>query len=315
MGRMFRIISEGNSDSTAVLDDDRPLAVADRFVVEEVPYVEIGGPDGLITSIPKPPSVRIVPSIIPVAISEPDLEEAVELEAAPGAEARVLSVSFHRYPKSGLRLLSTGVVGDLVVHHHPDHPVSLEYRAVRDEIRRQFDEAGPRCVLFTAATPAAGTTTVLLNCAAALAQDSQTKVLVVDAHFARPAVARRLGIADTPGLAEVLGQTVPLAWALQPTPVANLHALAAGHHAQDTDAALATDFTRLMAQLRQWFDWVLVDAGVWPHAAGKDGIAPASDAVFLVTRQAEIDRPEFGAMRASVAAAGGLLRGYVTTRH
>jgi len=35
----------------------------------------------------------------------------------------------------------------------------------------------------------------------------------------------------------------------------------------------------------------------------------------LVTRQAEIDRPEFGAMRASVAAAGGLLRGYVTTRH
>jgi len=312
---MFRIISEVNAESTAVLDDDRPLAVADRFVVEEVPYVEIGGPDGLITSIPKPVIVRVPPTIIPVAVNEPEVEETVEPEVAPASDARVLSVSFHRYPKSGLRLLSTGVVTDLIVYHQPDHPVSVEYRAVRDEIRRQFEEPGPRAVLFTAATPTAGTTTVLLNCAASLAQESQSKVLIVDAHFARPAVARRLGIADSPGLAEVLGQTVPLAWALQPTPVANLHTLSAGHHTEGTDAALATDFTRLMTQLRQWFDWVLVDAGVWSHAAGKDGIAPASDAVFLVTRQSEIDRPEFGAMRASVAASGGLLRGYVTTRH
>jgi len=312
MGRMFRIISEGGAETAALLDH-RPVAVADRFVVEEIPFIEIGGPDGLITSIPKP-IVRVAPSIIPAVTVDDDEEDDTEPEPSL-TDAKVLSVAFHRYPKSGLRLLSTGVAADLVVYHQPEHPVSQEYLAVRDEIRRQFEEPGPRSVLFAAATAAAGTTTVALNCAAALARDSQSKVLIVDTHFARPAVGRRLGLADAPGLAEVLGQTVPLAWALQPTPIANLHALTAGHHAGTTDAALAADFSRLMVQLRQWFDWVIVDAGVWSNAVGKDGLAPASDAVFLVTRQAEIDRPEFGAMRASVAAAGGLLRGYVTTRH
>ena len=41
---------------------------------------------------------------------------------------------------------------------------------------------------------------------------------------------------------------------------------------------------------------------------------PACDAVYLVTRQADIDRPEFAGLRASVEQRGGVLRGYITTR-
>jgi hypothetical protein len=77
---------------------------------------------------------------------------------------------------------------------------------------------------------------------------------------------------------------------------------------------MAADFPRLLAQLRQWFDWVLVDGGVWADALGGEGFAPTADAVYLVTRQTDIDRPEFADLRASVSAAGGMLRGYVTTR-
>jgi Mrp family chromosome partitioning ATPase len=121
-------------------------------------------------------------------------------------------------------------------------------------------------------------------------------------------------VAETPGLAEVLGQMVPLAWALQPTAVENLHALSAGVPADDTAKAMAADFPRLLAQLRQWFDWVLVDAGVWDESLGQESAGPACDAVYLVTRQADIDRPEFAGLRASVTSAGGLLRGYITTR-
>jgi Mrp family chromosome partitioning ATPase len=77
---------------------------------------------------------------------------------------------------------------------------------------------------------------------------------------------------------------------------------------------MAADFPRLLAQLRQWFDWVLVDAGVWAEAAAREAAGPSADAVYLVTRQADIDRPEFTALRGAVAASNGLLRGYVTTR-
>jgi Mrp family chromosome partitioning ATPase len=107
---------------------------------------------------------------------------------------------------------------------------------------------------------------------------------------------------------------VPLAWAVQPTPVTNLHVLAAGRPTSATAGQLAADLPRLLGQLRQWFDWVLVDCGVWNDVPDRAPAGPATDAVYLVTRQADIDRPEFGALRGEVAAAGGDLKGYVTTR-
>jgi Mrp family chromosome partitioning ATPase len=315
MGRMFRIITEGGAEGP------RAIGLPDRGGAADVPFVEVGGPEGVVTSVPRPAARPPLPppTVLPVprpADPEPEPDEPLpvlpESEATP--EQRVLSVAFHRFPQSGLRLMPTGVSPDVVVYHFPDHAVTGEYRTVREEVRRQFDEAGPRVVVLTAAVPVAGTTTVALNLAVALTQDPPAKVLVVDANFDRPAAARRLGVAETPGLAEVLGQTVPLAWAVQPTPVPNLHALAAGLPADGTDDAMASDFPRLLGQLRQWFDWVLVDGGVWDESLGRESVGPACDAVYLVTRQADVERPEFTALRASVTGAGGTLRGYVTTR-
>lgn len=310
MGRMFRIITEGGAEGQS------PVALADRGA--DVPFIEVGGPEGIVTSIPRPVARSPLPppAIIPVSRPEPDLEPILpvlpESEAIP--EQRVLSVAFHRFPKVGLRLLPSGISSDVVVYHFPDHIVTGEYRAIREEVRRQFDEAGSRVVVLTAAVPVAGTTTVVMNLAVSLTQDNPAKVLVVDANFDRPAAARRLGVAEAPGLAEVLGQTVPLAWALQPTPVTNLHVLASGVPVDGTDAAMTSDFPRLLGQLRQWFDWVLVDGGVWDESLGRDSVGPACDAVYLVTRQSDLEHPEFTGLRAAVTNAGGMLRGYITTR-
>lgn len=299
MGRMFRIITEHGNEPA---DPPEP-----REPAENVPYVEVGGPDGVVSSIPPAaPRIRALP------LPEPETVRIAAEDPAP--EANVLSVAFHRFPKTNLRLMPSGVAPDVVAFHFPDHPVSVEYRAVRDEIRRQFEESGPRVVLFTAAAPVCGTTTVLLNTAASLVHDHGTKVLIVDANPARPTLARRLGVNDSPGLSDVLAQTVPVAWAIQPTAVANLHVLAAGGPGDGTPPAAGADFPRLLAQLRQWFDWVLVDGGVWDDASPRSGLGAAADAVYLVARQGEIDRPEFAGLRSTIASAGGLLRGYITTR-
>lgn len=319
MGRMFRIITESGRD-TPRHPGDPATASGPTLAVEVVPFVEVGGPDGVVTSIPlptpRPPAPVVVPVPVPVPESEAaaDPEPVIVPERAAAPEPKVLSVAFHTFPRTGLRLLPTEVAPELVAYHHPDHPVCAEYRAVRDEILRQFEEPHPRAALFTSAAPVSGTTTVVLNVAASLAHDTGARVLVVDANLTRPAVARRLAVADAPGLAEVLGQTVPLAWALQPTTVENLQVLTAGHPTAATAAAMASDFPRLVAQVRQWFDWVLVDGGVWGDGIGREGVVAGCDAVFAVTRQHDIDRPEFAALRASVGSAGGLLRGYVTTR-
>lgn len=312
MGRMFRIITEGGKITASRSGSDSEGGVA-TLAVETVPFIEVGGPEGIVTSLPKAENrpaihpVHPVPRVVPAPAPEPAPEPAA-------ASPRVLSVSFHQFPKNGLRLLPTEVTEDLIAFHQPDHPVALEYRVVRDEIVQQFEDDGPHSLLFTSAGPVSGTTTVLLNVAASLTQDLGMRVLVVDADFARSSLARRLGVPETPGLAEVLGQTIPLAWALQPTSIDNLHVLTAGHLTAAAEQSLANDLPRLVTQVRQWFDWVIVDGGVWAEGTNRTAIGTACEAVVLVSRQTDIDRSEFTGLRATIAASGATLKGYVTTR-
>jgi Mrp family chromosome partitioning ATPase len=331
MSRMFRVITGAGSDMPQHDHPPEPRPVAaDALSGENVPFVEVGGPDGVDASIgnrnpapkvgpppaPKQPPARevVIPAAPPPQPAKPTPRKA-EPTIPPVTDSRILSVTFHPIPKAGLRLMQqTGVAPEIVAYHFPDHPVSGEYRTVRDQIVRQFDEPGPKVTLFTAADAHAGTTTVLVNFAVSLIQEYGSRVLIVDAHLARPGVARRLGAAEAPGLADVLNQSIPLAWALQPTPVTNLHLLAAGTPTEATEEQMATDLPKLATQLRQWFDWVVIDAGVWGDLPGADATCGAADAVYLVTRSGDIELPGFGGLRAEVTDSGGHVRGYISTR-
>ena len=64
MGRMFRIITEGNLDFPPA---GPALAVADGepFVQGGAPFIEVGGPTGVVHSLPKP-TTRIPAVVEPV---------------------------------------------------------------------------------------------------------------------------------------------------------------------------------------------------------------------------------------------------------
>jgi Mrp family chromosome partitioning ATPase len=325
MSRVYSAMT-GTSGTAAVRPADRveePLE-DEQFVVEaeDAPFVEVGGPAGTVFSpapapapaparptaeVKKGEGARAYPRIAAPAPAPP------EVPAAP-----ILSVQFHDVLPRVPGRAAGGPDGGLVALHFPEHPVSEEYRALRDEIARQLPDVTSRVLSFTAAAPEAGTTTVLLNLGITLARDGQ-RVLVLDANVNRPGVAAKLALPSSPGLAEVLGGHVPLPWAIQPTAAAGLQAVAVG---SATDAATAAalegavgrDLPKLVGQLRQWFDWVLIDAGVWGVGPERDATCSAADAVYLVTREADADRPEFTGLRTWVKQLGGALRGYVTTR-
>ena len=81
-----------------------------------------------------------------------------------------------------------------------------------------------------------------------------------------------------------------------------------------TPTTIGLDLPKLVTQLRQWFDWVLVDGGVWGVVPERDGTCPSADAVYLVTREADVGRTEFTGLRGWVKELGGVLRGFVTTK-
>jgi len=306
MSRIYTALS-----GTAGRDEGGPALAGDA--AEEwsanVPFVEVGGPTGTIFS--PGPEAAAAPAVEPAANPEPAVRPFPRLAGTPA----YLSVRFHdlsdghRPPPP-----ADGPDPELIVLHYPDHPISGEYRTLRDEIRTQLPEPSPKVLVFTAAAPEAGTSTVLLNLAVALANEGGPRVLVVDAHVNRPAVARKLALKPAPGLAEVLALQVPLAWAVQSSVVPNLQVLAAGVPTAETPRLLGEDLVKLAGQLRQWYDWVLVDAGVWGTVPDRDAACPAADAVYLVSREQDVDRTEFAGLRGWVKELGGLLRGYITTR-
>lgn len=338
MSRMYSAMSGGPAARAAAAPEpDAPWAPPARVAAaafdddfpgypDDAPFVEIGGPAGPVFSAGAT-AVKVAPPPKPAA-AEVVVSRAAA-NPAPAPEARTyprlantpayLSVTFHDL--SGRPRAKSEIEGPdagLVALHFPDHPVSGEYRVLRDEVRAQLPDPTPRVLVFTAAAGEAGTTTVLLNLAITIAREEGPRVLVVDAHTgpARPAggVAAKLALKPAPGLAEVLAQQVPLAWALQTSAVPNLQVLAAGTPTADTHGLIGQELPKLVEQLRQWYDWVLVDAGTWGSAPDRDAACPAADAVYLVTREADAGRSEFAGLRGWVRQLGGLPRGYIATR-
>jgi len=287
---------------------EEPAFVPDS---DDTPFVEVGGPNGPVYSagpmakpIADPPTARTFPRLANTPL--------------------YLSVTFHDIAGTTKPTASVdGPDAGLVALHLPDHPVSGEYRILRDEIRAQLPDPTPRVLLFTAALPEAGTTTVLVNLAITLARENNPRVLVVDANLpatvsapdiGATGIAQKLAQVTAPGLAEVLTQQVPLAWAVRPSVVPNLQVLSAGAVTAGVTGVIGEDLPKLIDQLRQWYDWVLIDGGVWGSMPERDAMCPSADAVYLISRAQDVDRSEFTGLRGWVKQLGGLLRGYITTR-
>lgn len=288
MGRMFRIITEGPIEAvTAGAALAHAHSAEEPFVSGGAPYIEVGSGAPVFHA---PKATRSIP---------------IEQTPPPVKAKEYLSVALQ--PLAAKAVASAEpVASEIVAFHHPHHAVSAEYRELAADIRRQAGGVGePKAVLFTAANRDRGTTTVLLNLAVTLAGES--RVLVIDANFEHSGAAKKLGANDVPGLNEVLAQSTPLAWALQPTPVAKLQVLAAGSSL--TEASIS-ELPRVLTQLRQWFDWILIDGGTWGDRPNRDALASAYDSIYLVTRQGE----NASGLRSQIARHGGLLRGFITTQ-
>jgi Mrp family chromosome partitioning ATPase len=288
MGRMFRIITEGPIEAVTAGAALAHAAESEPFVVGDAPFIEVGGP-APVFQMPK--AARPIP-----------LEQTPPPAAKPH---EYLSVSLHPIALKSAPKISP-IAAEIVAFHQPDHEVSREYHELADKIRLQVGDGGPKALLLTAAARERGTTTVLLNLAATLADEA--RVLVIDADFDHPAAARMLGVSDVPGLSEALAQTTPLAWLLQPTVITNLQALSIGTSMKDATLA---DFPKIIAQLRKWFDWILVDAGIWGERPDRDAVSSSFDALYAVARHSDAS---LTALRPQTARHGGLLRGYITTQ-
>jgi capsular exopolysaccharide synthesis family protein len=158
------------------------------------------------------------------------------------------------------------------------------FRQLRNELQLLNSGDSPRTIMVASAVPGAGTSTVVANLAATLAAAGKA-VAVVDADLRRPALASVFGMADEPGLTDVISGDADVAAALQRTQGGRLAVLASGTGAEIPDEVLASEkMALLLRTLRAEHDVVLIDAPALLPVADAGVLAARVDGVVLCVR-------------------------------
>ena len=180
-----------------------------------------------------------------------------------------------------------GTTGDQVHRaflRAPRGVLAESYRNIRSPLLKQMDLAGHKTVVVLAGMPGSGTSSVVTNLADAAAAAGK-KTLVIDANFRRPTQHKAFGIAEAPGLSDILAGNTSLTQAAAPTDVSGLSLLPAGTATYRLVERLASErFGELLAEAAAAYDAVFID--VPPAIVAGDGVSIANrcDASVLVVK-------------------------------
>jgi Mrp family chromosome partitioning ATPase len=296
MGRTLEILNLGQALTLHPIAEPPPVDARTGSLSlvgensEEIPFIEVGA-HGLIGT---PAVMNLSGTSLRIegrkskTVSSGPRKPNLELVEEPTGELAPLSVIFHSLGSLQSIETATGLIAQEVeVFHKPDSSASKEFRLVASGIQQQLAAGGTHSLLFTSVSPRAGTTTTALNLAITWAKHEKRKVLIIDAAEARAAAAAKMGLSNTPGLADVLKGSVTLAQALQETKQANCWLLGAGQAASEPYGAFAKAMRDLLRQARKQFDLIVMDALPWNDESATIALASGADAVYLVLRQSE----------------------------
>lgn len=220
---------------------------------------------------------------------------------------------------------------ETVFRDRPTSVLSESFRQLRVALLKRMHNAGHKSLVVMSGMPDSGATTVVTNLAYAFAAADQS-VLVIDANFRRPAIHKYLGLAEAPGLADVLAGATTLDAAAQSTDNANVKVLTAGSAGARAFERLSTrTMSELLREASSRFDLILIDVAPAMVAGDALAIAARCDASMLVVRAMAEKRGMVARLRNELSdaraeftgvlvnavrsAAGGYLRGNILASH
>jgi protein-tyrosine kinase len=173
------------------------------------------------------------------------------------------------------------------------HSLAAEqYRALRTRIKRAENGRALRAIAITSPGKGDGKSLTAANLALTMAQEFQQRVLLVDGDLRRPSVHRLFGVADGPGLSDVLMGGAEPNEAIVTLSQHNLDLLPAGtppgHPAELLGSAA---MRRLLDTLRTRYDRIILDLPPVAPLADLHIVAPMADGVLMIVRAGVTPKP------------------------
>jgi capsular exopolysaccharide synthesis family protein len=184
-----------------------------------------------------------------------------------------------------MRLDTTRLHPRLILLTEPQLPGCEQYRTLRTQIFHAARRRLTQVIVITSAVAGEGKTSTLLNLACAIAQSKEKRVLVIDGDLRRPNVASYLGLKSETGLGEVLKGDCEALEAVTLIEDHNLYVLPVCCAVLNPTELLSSQrLGQLLAELRRYFDFILIDSPPVTPFADARLLSHQADAIVLVVR-------------------------------
>jgi protein-tyrosine kinase len=184
----------------------------------------------------------------------------------------------------------------------PDAFAAEQYRALRTRIAQSAHGARVDMILITSPGRGEGKSLTAANLALTMGQDFQSRICLVDADLRHSSQHRLFGLAEMPGLADVLSGHALLNDSLVALEDLALTVLPAGQlPAHPAELLGSTAMRRTLQTLRSQFDRVIIDAPSAAPLADVGILTPLVDSVVLVVQAGTTTKP---AIQEGVSAIG-----------
>lgn len=180
-----------------------------------------------------------------------------------------------------------------------DHSATLNfqikeaYKTARTNLVFSVIKEGCKKIVVTSSLKSEGKTTTAVNLAIALAQQVDTKVLIIDCDLRKPKVDRFFNLSAAPGLTNVLGKIHTVDEAVHHTKMENLDILCAGVIPPNPSELLSSEsMKQLLASFSDEYDYIILDTPPVNVVVDALPLITESDGVLIVVREGTSTYPE-----------------------
>ncbi len=182
-------------------------------------------------------------------------------------------------------ILQSRLHSRLILLTDPQAPECEQYRTLRTQLFHAAEKKKIQVVTVTSTLAGEGKTSTIINLGLAIAQSKEKRVLIIDGDLRRPNVAAYLGTRAKAGFGEALsgeGNPLDLLFTIEGH---ELYLLAVSRETSNPTELLSSErLAEMIAELRRYFDFILIDSPPVLPFADAQLLANHADAVMLVVR-------------------------------
>lgn len=167
------------------------------------------------------------------------------------------------------------------------------YKTARTNIAYSIIKKGCKKICFTSANKSEGKTVTSVNIAIALAQQVNTRVLIIDCDLRRPQIHNVLSIEFAPGLTNFLNGECSKEDILRSTKINNLYAITYGAVPPNPSELLSSaSMIEFVKELEKEFDYIIFDTPPVGVVIDSLPLVKQSDGVVLVIKHNSTTYPD-----------------------